>query len=59
MTACLEPVWAILLTALILGELVSAMQVGGIVVVLSATILVQRPERKDRGEPLIAVEPIE
>jgi drug/metabolite transporter (DMT)-like permease len=58
-TACLEPVWAILLTALILGELVSAMQVGGIVVVLTATILVQRPERKDRSEPLIAVEPIE
>jgi drug/metabolite transporter (DMT)-like permease len=58
-TACLEPVWAILLTALILGELVSPMQVAGIVVVLSATILVQRPERKDRGEPLIAVEPIE
>jgi drug/metabolite transporter (DMT)-like permease len=58
-TACLEPVWAILLTALILGELVSAMQVVGIVVVLSATMLVQRPERKDRSEPLIAVEPIE
>ena len=58
-TACLEPVWAILLTALILGELVSAMQVVGIVVVLSATILVQRPERGDLREPLIAVEPIE
>ncbi len=58
-TACLEPVWAILLTALILGELVSPMQVVGIVVVLSATILVQRPERPDRREPLIAVEPIE
>ncbi|MGB8771631.1 MAG: EamA family transporter [Candidatus Korobacteraceae bacterium] len=58
-TACLEPVWAILLTALILGELVSPMQVVGIVVVLSATILVQRPERKDSREPLIAVEPIE
>jgi len=58
-TACLEPVWAILLTALFLGELVSAMQVVGIAVVLSATILVQRPERQDRREPLIAVEPIE
>ncbi len=58
-TACLEPVWAILLTALILGELVSPMQVVGIVVVLAATLLVQRPERKDRSEPLIAVEPIE
>ena len=58
-TACLEPVWAILLTALILGEWVSPMQVLGIVVVLSATILVQRPERQDRREPLITVEPIE
>ncbi len=58
-TACLEPVWAILLTALILGELVSPMQVVGIVVVLSATILVQRPERKDPMEPVIALEPIE
>jgi drug/metabolite transporter (DMT)-like permease len=58
-TACLEPVWAILLTAFILGELVSPMQVVGIVVVLSATILVQRPEREDLREPLIAVEPIE
>jgi drug/metabolite transporter (DMT)-like permease len=58
-TACLEPVWAILLTALILGELVSAMQVVGILVVLSATILVQRPEREDSREPVIAVEPIE
>jgi drug/metabolite transporter (DMT)-like permease len=58
-TACLEPVWAILLTGLILGELVSPMQVIGIVVVLSATILVQRPEPKDSSEPLITVEPIE
>jgi len=58
-TACLEPVWAILLTAIILGELVSPMQVVGIVVVLLATILIQRPERKNRSEPTIAVEPIE
>jgi drug/metabolite transporter, DME family len=58
-TACLEPVWAILLTALLLGELVSLMQIVGIVVVLSATILIQRPERRDRAEPTIAVEPIE
>jgi drug/metabolite transporter (DMT)-like permease len=58
-TACLEPVWAILLTAIILGELVSPMQVVGIAVVLSATILVQRPDRKAPAEPRIAVEPIE
>jgi drug/metabolite transporter (DMT)-like permease len=58
-TACLEPVWAILLTALILGELVSPMQVVGILVVLSATILVQRPDRKVPTEPRITVEPME
>jgi len=58
-TACLEPVWAILLTAMILGELVSPTQVVGIVVVLAATILIQRPDRKAPAEPTIAVEPIE
>ena len=58
-TACLEPVWAILLTAMILGELVSPMQVVGIVIVLAATILVQRPDRKAPQEARIAVEPME
>jgi drug/metabolite transporter (DMT)-like permease len=58
-TACLEPVWAIALTALMLGELVSPMQVVGIVLVLGATILVQRPDRRVGREPIIAVEPIE
>jgi len=58
-TACLEPVWAILLTAMILGEWVSPMQMLGIVVVLTATILVQRPDRKAPAEAQIAVEPIE
>jgi len=58
-TACLEPVWAIALTAMMLGELVSAMQVAGIVLVLLATILVQLPDRTARQEPTIAVEPIE
>ena len=58
-TACLEPVWAIALTALMLGELVSPMQVLGIVLVLGATILVQRPDKQAAREPVIAVEPIE
>jgi drug/metabolite transporter (DMT)-like permease len=58
-TACLEPVWAILLTALLLGEFVSGMQVIGIVVVLLATILVQLPDRKAKEEDSITVEPIE
>jgi len=58
-TACLEPVWAIALTALMLGELVSPMQVVGILLVLTATILVQRRDKRAAREPLIAVEPIE
>lgn len=58
-TACLEPVWAILLTALFLGELVSPMQVLGIGVVLTATVVIQRPDRRTPTEPTIAVEPME
>ncbi len=58
-TACLEPVWAILLTAMIVGELVSPIQVAGIVVVLAATIVIQLPDRRSPAEPTIAVEPIE
>jgi len=58
-TACLEPVWAILLTAIILGEWVSPIQVLGIAIVLAATVLVQRPDRKAPAEASIAVEPIE
>jgi len=57
-TSCLEPVWAILLTAMFLGELVSPIQVLGMVIVLSATVLIQRPDQLHR-EPTIAVEPIE
>lgn len=57
-TSCLEPVFAILLTALLLGELVSPIQVLGMAIVLAATMLVQRPDRRHR-EPAIAVEPIE
>lgn len=58
-TACLEPVWAILLTAMIVGELVSPIQVVGIFVVLAATIVIQLPDRQAPAEPTIAVEPIE
>ena len=57
-TSCLEPVWAILLTAILLGELVSPIQVLGMVIVLSATVLIQRPDQSHH-EPTIAVEPIE
>ena len=57
-TSCLEPVWAILLTAILLGEIVSPMQVLGMVIVLSATVLIQRSDQAHH-EPTIAVEPIE
>ncbi len=57
-TSCLEPVFAILLTALLLGELVSPVQVLGMVIVLCAALLVQRPDRSHR-RAAIAVEPIE
>jgi drug/metabolite transporter (DMT)-like permease len=57
-TSCLEPVFAILLTALLLGEGVSSIQVLGMLIVLAATVLVQRPDRAHH-EPIITVEPIE
>ncbi|HZD32904.1 MAG TPA: EamA family transporter, partial [Candidatus Angelobacter sp.] len=57
-TSCLEPVFAIMLTALLLGEEVSSIQVVGMAIVLAAIVLVQRPDRSHR-EPTIAVEPIE
>ena len=57
-TSCLEPVFAIVLTAMLLGELVSPIQVVGMAIVLAATLLVQRPDRTHH-EPTIAVEPIE
>ena len=57
-TSCLEPVFAILLTAVLLGEYVSAMQVLGMVIVLSATFLIQKPDVAGH-EPAITVEPIE
>jgi len=57
-TSCLEPVFAIGLTAILLGEGVSPIQVVGMVIVLTATVLVQRPDRAHL-EPTIAVEPIE
>ena len=56
--SCLEPVFSIVLTALVLGELVKPMQTVGIVLVLVAIVLIQLPERAARGGG-VAVEPIE
>lgn len=45
-TSCLEPVFAIIIAAVTLGETVNSFQILGIAVTLTATILVQIPERK-------------
>jgi drug/metabolite transporter (DMT)-like permease len=56
--SCLEPVFSIVLTALVLSELVRPMQTVGIILVLVAIVLIQLPDRAARSEELV-VEPIE
>ncbi len=56
--SCLEPVFSILIAALVLGELLRPWQTVGIVLVLIAIVLIQWPERDARDEELV-VEPIE
>ncbi|HEX6503938.1 MAG TPA: DMT family transporter [Terriglobales bacterium] len=57
-TSCLEPVFSIILAAVLLGEMVRPVQIVGILIVLSAIVLVQMPEGGGREEVAI-VEPIE
>ena len=56
--SCLEPVFSILLAALLLGEGVGPVQTLGIVLVLSAIVIVQLPGR-GAAEQAAVVEPIE
>jgi DME family drug/metabolite transporter len=56
--SCLEPVFSILLAALLLGEILRPIQTVGIVFVLAAIVIVQRPGRSAAEESLV-VEPIE
>ncbi len=56
--SCLEPVFSILLAALLLGEVLRPVQTVGIVLVLSAIVIVQRPSRSVADEQVV-VEPIE
>ncbi len=56
--SCLEPVFSILLAALLLGEVLRPIQTAGIVFVLAAIVIVQRPGRSQTGEPLM-IEPME
>lgn len=56
--SCLEPVFSIVIAAIALGELMKPIQVLGIVIVLTAIVLIQRPERGAREEVTL-VEPME
>lgn len=58
--SCLEPVFSILLAALLLGEILRPVQTLGIVLVLAAIVIVQRPGRTAASEEAsVVVEPME
>jgi drug/metabolite transporter (DMT)-like permease len=58
--SCLEPVFSILLAAALLGERLRPVQTLGIVLVLSAIVIVQLPTRRaTAGEDSVVIEPIE
>jgi len=56
--SCLEPVFSIVIAAVVLGEVMGPMQMAGILLVLAAIVVVQIPGRK-LGETATLVEPIE
>jgi len=56
--SCLEPVFSIVIAAVVLGEVMGPMQMAGIVLVLAAIVVVQIPGRK-LGETATLVAPIE
>jgi len=56
--SCLEPVFSILLAALLLGEILRPIQTLGIAFVLAAIVIVQRPASIDT-EDCVVVEPID
>jgi len=56
--SCLEPVFSVVIAAIVLGELLRPLQTAGIIVVLVAIVLIQLPERAAREERLL-VEPME
>ena len=57
--SCLEPVFSILLAAALLGEGVRPIQTLGIILVLSAIVIVQLPGRGAADRGAVVVDPIE
>ncbi len=57
--SCLEPVFSILLAAALLGEGLRPVQTLGIVLVLSAIVIVQLPGRGAAGQESVVIDPIE
>lgn len=56
--SCLEPVFSIVIAAIVLGEVMRPLQTAGIVMVLAAIVVVQLPDQKSR-EAVTVVEPID
>jgi len=56
--SCLEPVFSIVIAAMVLGELMRPLQTVGIVLVLVAIVVVQLPDRR-LHEEITLVEPME
>jgi drug/metabolite transporter (DMT)-like permease len=56
--SCLEPVFSIVIAAIVLGESVRPLQALGVIIVLAAIILVQMPDRTAREEAAL-VEPMD
>jgi drug/metabolite transporter (DMT)-like permease len=57
--SCLEPVFSILLAALLLGEVLRPIQTLGIVFVLAAIVIVQRPSQGGMAEESTVINPID
>jgi drug/metabolite transporter (DMT)-like permease len=56
--SCLEPVFSILIAAVVLGEVVRPLQSIGVLMVLAAIVVVQLPDKKE-GIGMPPLEPIE
>jgi drug/metabolite transporter, DME family len=56
--SCLEPVFSIVIAAIVLGEIMRPLQALGIVVVLAAIVLIQLPDKAVKEEVAV-VEPME